>query len=113
MNGEQNDAAHSMPILREWVDEDFPMRARGELSQKPTEEGWWQEGLVSNFMVHYAWMLHYGMDFTEQNHPYIDSEELWPAHRFFTSTTSTLNLQPGDSVTFVSSSTLFSGRKKS
>ena len=83
MNGEQNDAAHSMPILREWVDEDFPMRARGELSQKPTEEGWWQEGLVSNFMVHYAWMLHYGMDFTEQNHPYIDSEELWPAHRFF------------------------------
>ena len=76
MNGEQNDAAHSMPILREWVDDDFPMRARGELSQKPTECGWWQEGLVSNFMVHYAWMLHYGMDFTEQNHPYIDSEEL-------------------------------------
>ena len=39
--------------------------------------------MVSNFMVHYAWMLHYGMDFTEQNHPYINSEELWPAHRFF------------------------------
>lgn len=72
-----------MPILREWVDDDFPMRARGELSQKPTEEGWWQEGLNSNFMVHYAWMLHYGMDFTEQNHPYIDSEDLWSAHRFF------------------------------
>ena len=49
-----------MPILREWVDDDFPLRARGELSQKPTEEGWWQEGLVTNFMVHYAWMLHYG-----------------------------------------------------
>ena len=83
MNGEQNDAAHNMPILREWVDDDFPMRARGELSQKPTEEGWWQEGLVSNFFVHFAWMLHYGMDFADQNHPYIDSEDLWPAHRFF------------------------------
>ena len=83
MNGEQNDEAINMPILREWVDDDFPMRARGELSQKPTEEGWWQEGLVSNFMVHYAWMLHYGMDFSEQNHPYINSEALWPAHRFF------------------------------
>ena len=83
MNGEQSDAAHNMPLLREWIDDDFPMRARGELSQTPTEEGWWQEGLNSNFMVHYAWMLHYGMDFTEENHPYIDSEDLWPAHRFF------------------------------
>ena len=59
MNGDQNDAAHSRPILREWTDDDFPLRARVEL-QQPTEEGWWQEGLVSIFMAHYAWMLHYG-----------------------------------------------------
>ena len=34
-------------------------------------------------MVRYAWLLHHGKDFTEQNYPYIDSEELWSVHRLY------------------------------
>lgn len=60
------------------------MRARGELPNgAPTSSGWWQQALVSNFMVQFAWILHYGLDTSEQNHPYIDMEELYPAQRFF------------------------------
>ena len=82
LNTEWEDETYSAPLLREWVDGKWPMRARGELAREPTECGWWQQGLTSNFMVHNAWMLHYGLDFTEQDHPYVDMELLWPAHRF-------------------------------
>ena len=82
LNTEWEDETYSAPLLREWVDGAWPMRGRGELAREPTECGWWQQGLASNFMVHNAWMLHYGLDFTEQDHPYVDMELLWPAHRF-------------------------------
>ena len=54
-------------ILREWVDDDFPLRARGELSQKPTEEGWWQQLHGSLHLEAPLWIVWKGLHGAEPN----------------------------------------------
>ena len=92
LNEELDAEERYMDYIRSEVD-GFPIRARGENSQDTTEDGWWQQAVVSNFMVHMAWLLHFGIDFHEVSPPYISSENLRPAFEFFNRHVTDKNLE--------------------